>query len=82
MPPPEELANMGSLEGLDEDHLRLLYSRAVAQPFGTYTQPLRLENPAREDLPKLGILCSFSLDQVQEMIARGNPMFRGLASPN
>ena len=73
---------MGSLEGLDEDHLRLLYSRAVAQPFGTYTQPLRLENPAREDLPKLGILCSFSLDQVQEMIASGNPMFRGLASPN
>jgi pimeloyl-ACP methyl ester carboxylesterase len=81
MPPPEELANMGSLEGLDDDHLRLLSSRAVAQPFGTYTQPLRLENPAREELPKLAILCSFSLDQVQEMIAIDNPMFRGLAGP-
>jgi hypothetical protein len=40
---------------------------------------LRLENPAREELPKVGIVCSFSLDQVQEMIASGNPSFRELA---
>jgi pimeloyl-ACP methyl ester carboxylesterase len=79
MPPAEELTNMASLEGVDDDHLKLLRSRATAQPFGTYTQPQRLENPAREELPKLGILCSFSLDQVQEMIARDNPLFRGLA---
>jgi pimeloyl-ACP methyl ester carboxylesterase len=81
IPPPEELANMASLEGVDEDRLGLLYSRATPQPFGTYTQPLRLENPAREGLPKLGILCSFSVDQVQEMIASGNPLFRGLDGP-
>jgi hypothetical protein len=73
---------MGSLEGVDDDHLSLLRSRAVAQPFGTYTQQLRLENPAREELPKLGILCSFSLDQVREMIASDNPLYRGLAGPN
>ena len=82
MPPPEELADMASLEGLDEDHLGLLRSRAVAQPFGTYTQPLRLANPAREALPKLGIVCSFSLTQVQEMIAGGHPLFRELSGPN
>ena len=81
IPPPEELANMASLEGVDEDHLRLLYSRATPQPFGTYTQPLRLTNPAREGLPKLGIVCSFSLAQVQEMIASGQPLFRELAGP-
>src|SRR5215217_1034213 len=81
MPPTEELASMASLEGVDDEHLKLLRSRAVAQPFGTYTQPLRLENPAREELPKLGILCSFSLDQVQERIASGNPLFRELARP-
>ena len=81
IPPPEELANMASLEGVDEDHLRLLYSRATPQPFGTYTQPLRLKNPAREGLAKLGILCSFSLEQVQEMIASGNPLFRELDGP-
>jgi pimeloyl-ACP methyl ester carboxylesterase len=82
IPPPEELANMASLKGVDEDRLRLLYSRATPQPFGTYTQPLRLKNPAREGLPKLGILCSLSLDQVKEMVASGNPSFREMAGPN
>jgi pimeloyl-ACP methyl ester carboxylesterase len=82
MPPREELANFGSLEGLDDGQLGLLRSRAVAQPFGTFTQPLRLENPAREVLPKVGILCSFSLEEVEAMIASGNPVFRELASPN
>ena len=43
--------------------------------------PLRLMNPFREELPKLGILCSLSLDQVQEMIASGDPVFRPLAGP-
>jgi pimeloyl-ACP methyl ester carboxylesterase len=81
MPPPEELANMASLQGVDEDHLRLLYSRATPQPFGTYTQPLRLQNSVREQLPKVGIWCSLSLAQVQEMIASGNPLFREMASP-
>jgi pimeloyl-ACP methyl ester carboxylesterase len=81
MPPWDELAQQASLEGLDDDQLRLLRSRATPQPFGTYIQPLRLENPAREELPKLGILCSLSLDQVQEMIAAGDPVFRALAGP-
>jgi hypothetical protein len=66
---------------VDEDQLRLLYSRATPQPFGTYTQPLRLKNPAREELPKVGIVCSFSLAQVQEMIASDDPSFRELAGP-
>jgi pimeloyl-ACP methyl ester carboxylesterase len=81
MPPPEELASMGNLEGLDDDLLRLLRSRAVPQPFGTYTQPLRLENPAREELAKVAILCSFSLDEVKEMIDRNEPVFRELVGP-
>jgi pimeloyl-ACP methyl ester carboxylesterase len=82
VPPPEELADMASLEGVDEDHLRLLYSRATPQPFGTYTQPMRLENPNREGLPKLGILCSLSLDRVEEMVAAGKHSFREMAGPN
>lgn len=81
MPPTEELASMASLEGLDEDDMRLLRSRATPQPFGTYTRRLRLKNPAREGLPKLGILCSFSLAQVREMIAGGSPLFRGFTGP-
>jgi pimeloyl-ACP methyl ester carboxylesterase len=81
IPPPQELASMASLKGIDEDHLRLLYSCATPQPFGTYTQPLRLKNPARGELPKAGIVCSFSLEQVEEMIASGNPLFREIAGP-
>jgi hypothetical protein len=42
---------------------------------------LHLENLAREELPKLGIVCSFSLAQVKEMIASGQPLFRDLAGP-
>jgi len=82
MPPPEELATMGSLEGLDEEALAVLRSRAVPQPFGTYTQPLRLEDPSREELSRIGILCSFSLDQVKEAIASDDPLFRELSGPN
>jgi pimeloyl-ACP methyl ester carboxylesterase len=82
MPPQEELATFGSLEGLDDDRIELLRSRAVDQPFGTFTQPLKLQNPAREELPKVGILCSFSLEEVQAIIASGNPLFREMAGPN
>ena len=81
MPPQEELATFGSLEGLDVARLELLRSRAVDQPFGTFTQPLRLKNPAREALPKVGILCSFSLEEVLAIIDSGNPVFREMASP-
>jgi pimeloyl-ACP methyl ester carboxylesterase len=81
MPPREELADMASLEGLDDDHLGLLRSRAAPQPFGTYTQPLRLGNPESEGPPKLGILCSLSLDQVGKMIAGGHPLFAELSGP-
>ena len=65
-----------SLEGLDEDLLESALSRAVDQPFGTYTRPLRLESPAREAMPKLLIACSFPLEQVRELIAQGHPWFR------
>jgi hypothetical protein len=53
--------------------------KPVAQPFGTYTQPLRLDNPTWEALPKVGILCSITLEQVQAMKASGDPVFRELA---
>ena len=71
VPPRDELSGVASHEGLDNERLGLLLSRAVAQPFGTCTQPLRLENPAREALPKVGIQSSFSLDQAREMIDGG-----------
>jgi pimeloyl-ACP methyl ester carboxylesterase len=83
MPSWDELENVygASLEGLDEQQRELMRSRAVAQPFGTYTQPLRLKNAAREELPKLLITNSFPLAQVKELIASQHPWFRELAGP-
>ncbi len=56
-------------------------SRAIAQPSGTYTQPLRLGNVARGALPKLLITNSFPLAQVKELIANEHPWFRELGGP-
>jgi pimeloyl-ACP methyl ester carboxylesterase len=83
MPYWDELENVhgASLEGLDEERRALMRSRTVAQPFGTYTQPLRLANPVRGVLPKLLITNSIPLAQVKELIASEHPWFRELAGP-
>lgn len=83
MPSWDDLAtvNGASLEGLTDDDLHLMRSRGTPQPFGTYTEPLQLENPARETIRSLGILCSFTLAQVQELIAADHPWGRMVAGP-
>ena len=83
MPSWEELEGVmgASLQGLGEDERARMRARAVAQPVETCTQPLSLRNPARQELPKLLITCSFPLDQVRQMIASGHPWFAELAAP-
>jgi pimeloyl-ACP methyl ester carboxylesterase len=84
LPSWEELENVigASLEGLDEPRRRLMRARAVAQPFGTYTQPLRLGNATPSGRPtKVFITNSFPLAQVRDLIAGGHPWFRELAGP-
>ncbi len=84
LPSWEELENVhgASLEGLDEPQRRLMRAHAVAQPFGTYTQPLRLENTTPSgSLTKVFITNSFPLAQVRELIADEHPWFRELAGP-
>ena len=55
-------------------------SRAVAQPFGTYTQPLRLGNSCPRRVAETGDLVQFSLIRC-EMIASDHPLFRELDGP-
>ena len=83
MPSWDDLADVmgASLSGLDDDERANIRGRAVPQPVRTWTQPLSLNNPAREELPKLLISCSFPLAQVREMIAAGHPWFMELAAP-
>jgi hypothetical protein len=83
MPSWEELegvmgASLAGLGQLERDRLR---AHATAQPLRTWTQPLSLRNPAREELPKLLITCSISLAQVREMIDAAHPWFAALAGP-
>jgi pimeloyl-ACP methyl ester carboxylesterase len=82
MPPWEDLSVQASLAGLGEAARALMERHAVSQPFATYTQRVRLTNPAREAVPKTAILCSFSEADVQAALAAGVPMMRGLAGPN
>jgi pimeloyl-ACP methyl ester carboxylesterase len=83
MPSWEELEGVmgASLEGLGSDERARMRARAAAQPVETCAQPLSLRNPARQELPKLLITCSFPLDQVRQMIASGHPWFAELAAP-
>jgi pimeloyl-ACP methyl ester carboxylesterase len=82
MPSWQELEQGGaSLAGLGDTQRALLRSRAVPQPFGTYTQPLRLTNPARGAVPKVLVSNSFPLEQVRQLIDSGHPWFRELAGP-
>ena len=83
MPAWEDLEGVmgASLEGLGPDERARMRARAVAQPVRTWTQPLTLENPARDQLPKAQISCSIPLAQVKEMIAAGHPWFAELAGP-
>jgi hypothetical protein len=83
MPSWEELEGVmgASLEGLGPGERARMRAHATAQPFRTWTQPLSLRNPARDELPKLMITCSIPLAQVREMIAAGHPWFAELAGP-
>jgi len=70
--PPPPWAQLG----FGEDVLELLAERAVPQPWATATTPVSLTG-AWEKLPRLGVLCSFTEEQVHAMAAA--PMFRHMA---
>jgi pimeloyl-ACP methyl ester carboxylesterase len=81
LPSWEELDQGGNLDGLDQAARARMRGRATDQPLRTSLQPLRLSNPARAQLPKTAIWCTFSSAQVREIIASGAPLFSELAGP-
>lgn len=82
LPTWEDLESVfqASLDGITEAQRAEFRARAAAHPFGTFTQLLRLTRIG-EPLPKLGVLCSFSEAQLQEMIAAGHPWTRSMSGP-
>ncbi len=81
MPSWEELDQGNDLRGLGEAERRLMRERAVDQPFGALQQPVRLQNPLREALPKTAIWTSMTVAEVQEMIAAYPAMCSSLTAP-
>ena len=73
LPPPDwrEL-----LPDLPDDVLETLTHRAVPQPCKTATTPVSLTG-AWEKLPRLGVMCTFTVEQARAMSAA--PMFQHMA---
>jgi pimeloyl-ACP methyl ester carboxylesterase len=87
-PPPDRdvLASglFGSTSGLDERHFRLFEERGTAQPYATFTTPLRLSGRPAAPLRRAAILCSagaLDLATARDLIARGDPRLSVFAGP-
>jgi len=81
----EQLGAQASLAGLGPDERELMASRAVAQPFRTYTQPLRLGGAGRSHRRR-AVICSdggFSVEQIRRALASDDPgLFAAYADPD
>ncbi len=81
-PPLDELARSASLTGLGEPELALMRRKAVAHPFGTYTQPLRLTRSGPPSYRRVMILCEDGqrlMQVVRASLAAGEPYFSACA---
>jgi len=70
-----------SLAGMTDEQRRWFRASAAPQPFGTFTQPLRLTRPDAAPHPKLAVLCEFTEAQMREMIAAGHPYALAMSGP-
>jgi pimeloyl-ACP methyl ester carboxylesterase len=77
LPPPPWAALAADVPDVDEAAIEALTTNSVPQPWATATTPVRLTG-AWEKLPRIGILCSFTVENVRELAA-GVPTFRHMA---
>src|SRR5262249_11179492 len=77
LPPPPwaELAADSGLPGLGPTVLEALHRHSVPQPWATATTPVRLTG-AWENIPRVGIMSSFTAAQAREMAHTGVPAFK------
>jgi pimeloyl-ACP methyl ester carboxylesterase len=75
----EELAMTASLTGLDEAERELMQAKAVAQPFRTYTQPLRLTGAGRDDFKTARFAwVAIACEEMQALTESGPPQLQAL----
>jgi pimeloyl-ACP methyl ester carboxylesterase len=76
----EKLAEDASLAGLGEPERALIAARAVAQPWATYTQPLRLQHmEAGDAVPYRRVM--IACDDMRGLVASGVPQIAAMAAP-
>lgn len=76
--PFAQLPDSPFIAGLGAADRALLAARSVPQPFGTYTQPLRLTNTGAGDYRRAIVACN----SFRELVATGMPRFQQfLAAP-
>ncbi len=75
----EWLAQDTSIAGLGEREQEAIVARATPQPWGTYTQPLRLGNADVADPPYRRVV--IACDDVRGLVAAGVPQIAPLAAP-
>ena len=80
LPPPPWAVLGADVPDVDDAAIEALTANSVPQPWATATEPVRLAG-AWERLPRVGILCSFTIEQVRELAA-GVPTFRHMAGDN
>ena len=73
----DRLGQIASLDGLDAEALAVLAAKATAQPWATYTQPLRLSHRGDPPYRRAVIAC----DDVRAMIAAGIPPMVAMTEP-
>lgn len=66
LPAPDWAALAAGVEGVGDEAIAALTAQSRPQPWATATQPVALTG-AWERLPRTGVLCSFSLEQLQQM---------------
>lgn len=71
-------AGGASVAGLNQDMLRHFQTRALPHPAGPLREPVRLGNPARNQVPATIVCCSAPSAIVQQMATGGVAMFAPL----
>lgn len=77
LPPPPWADLAAGVAGIDRATIARLEERSVPQPWATATTPVRLTG-AWEKLPRVGVLSSFTVEQIRELSATV-PIWRHMA---
>jgi pimeloyl-ACP methyl ester carboxylesterase len=79
LPSAEELAANENLDGISEEQLAELRSRAVPQPGAVLRGSAELSNPARLDVPTVAICTAFPADEYKAYAEQGVGFLAGFA---